>query len=58
MELALNIRMGATIMPSQYWITHHIEVEALIEKYSKNPVWEIRIKRMSALLKNEEGKNG
>ena len=43
-------------MASQYWINHHTEVEALIDKYSKNPAWEFRIKRMSALLKNEENK--
>ena len=43
-------------LPSQYWITHHIEVEALIQKYSTNPAWDSRIKRMAALLKNEEAK--
>ena len=44
-------------MPSQYWITHHIEVEGLIEKLSKQPGNEMRVKRMRALLKNEEDKN-
>ncbi len=44
-------------MPSQYWITHHVEIEGLIVRYSKNPAWETRIKRMTALLKNEEAKH-
>ena len=44
-------------MASQYWITHHVEVEALIDKLNKLPGNEFRIKRMSALLKNEENKN-
>lgn len=48
---------GAMKMPSSYWITHHVEVEGLIEKLNKHHGNEFRVKRMSALLKNEEEKN-
>lgn len=43
-------------MPSQYWINHHLEIEALIEKNTKKPGMDNTVERMRALLKNEEAK--
>jgi len=46
-------------MPSQYWINHHFELEALITELEKHPDQDrqFRAKRIKSLLESEESRN-